>query len=1126
MNYELSQTAAEFYADILDVLSKRTKDADRYVRLNRLFLHLLEEHTAHLPVHLVGPFAKTDYLLKHHSASRKLSRMVNDLRVRLIRLKNGELTPEEQERMLPDDVQALSLFVKLLYGIPVPDSLSALFPAKRQRHSGNMLMGECIRMIVESWDDNYLTGRLETDGVEEVRVCYTQGNELYPFDWSYLTPLLKLGMQLHLIRPRADEEGILYPELIILEPDYLVDISQIARCMDSYSDSPLVYLLHMIEPPAQSEAIMLGNLAGQLLDETLHAEEHSYAASAREFFQQNALSLLATPPSAQFHANAQVQLQHIRKAICHDLPTQVGSFHTDKVMVEPSFFSSMLGLQGRMDMLQLDMRVLVEQKAGSGAFVPGDADPSTPKAQRTHYVQLLLYMALLRYNYRKQYEENNRELHAFLLYSKYPQSLLGLGFAPELLFHAFRLRNQLVWHQFRLAEGGFNVLETLTPDQLNRNGVQNRLWQEFQRPKIEQLLAPIRQANPTEKAYYYRMLTFIAREHQLSKLGNQQKENSGFSSIWIDSLDDKLSAGNIYHQLRLVSPAEGTEGRVDQVVLQFHGKAVNDMSNFRPGDIVILYSYEKESIPDACNTMVFRCSIVSITPEEITLSLRKSQVDAYVFLRHHDRYWAIEHDFFESSYTALYRGMHAFLSAPLGRRQLLMAARHPEVGESLSLKGDYGTFNELSLRVRQARDLFLIIGPPGSGKTSYGMLNTLKEELLHPETNVLLLAYTNRAVDEICSKLHGQIPFLRIGNALACQPQYREHLFDNQVKACADLSQLQDLILQTRVYVGTITAMSSAQALFRYKQFSLAIIDEASQILEPHIIGLLSATHEGQPAIQRFVMIGDHKQLPAVVQQTEQESAVENPLLHQIGLRNCRFSLFERLLHLYGNDPSVTYMLTRQGRMHPQIMDLPNQLFYNGKLEVVPLPHQVAELPTEGGTDDELTNLLLTRRVLFLPSKTPKHSPSDKVNQPEADIIASLVERIYKIEKERFNAQDTVGIIVPYRNQIATVRNTIARLGIPELMDITIDTVERYQGSQRRYIIYGFTIQKHYQLRFLTNNTFTEDGKLIDRKLNVAMTRAQEHLIMIGNPLILKSNDLFKIIINSLPPTPPKRRGE
>jgi superfamily I DNA and/or RNA helicase len=87
-------------------------------------------------------------------------------------------------------------------------------------------------------------------------------------------------------------------------------------------------------------------------------------------------------------------------------------------------------------------------------------------------------------------------------------------------------------------------------------------------------------------------------------------------------------------------------------------------------------------------------------------------------------------------------------------------------------------------------------------------------------------------------------------------------------------------------------------------------------------------------------------------------------------------------------------------------------------------------------------------------------------------------------------------------------------LGIPDVMNITIDTVERFQGSQRRYIIYGFTIQKHYQLRFLTNNTFMEDGKLIDRKLNVAMTRAQEHLIMIGNPAILESNPLIREVIS------------
>lgn len=98
---------------------------------------------------------------------------------------------------------------------------------------------------------------------------------------------------------------------------------------------------------------------------------------------------------------------------------------------------------------------------------------------------------------------------------------------------------------------------------------------------------------------------------------------------------------------------------------------------------------------------------------------------------------------------------------------------------------------------------------------------------------------------------------------------------------------------------------------------------------------------------------------------------------------------------------------------------------------------------------------------------------------------------------------------MPYRNQISTVRNEIDKFGIPCLHDITIDTVERYQGSQRDYIIYGFTIQQPYQLNFLTSNVFEEDGLVIDRKLNVAMTRARLNLILIGNPVLLNENFTF-----------------
>ena len=115
---------------------------------------------------------------------------------------------------------------------------------------------------------------------------------------------------------------------------------------------------------------------------------------------------------------------------------------------------------------------------------------------------------------------------------------------------------------------------------------------------------------------------------------------------------------------------------------------------------------------------------------------------------------------------------------------------------------------------------------------------------------------------------------------------------------------------------------------------------------------------------------------------------------------------------------------------------------------------------------------------------------------------------------EQTKSKKTVGVIVPYRNQIAMVRKGIEKLGIPELEKISIDTVERYQGSQRDVIIYSFTIQNIWQLDFLAGNSFVEDGAIIDRKLNVAITRARKQMIMTGNPEILRNNQIFSELMN------------
>lgn len=1103
-----------FFNELETAVSQRPDFYKVYQSFNHVFQKFINQWTSQTRLNLGGTFAKTDYLLKEYGASRKLVKTTNDTRVRF--RKYYEMTESELQKFCLFDLNNLCQFISFICDCNIPASLTALFPTEIAPSFMPSLLQECMRGIVEQWDDDYVYVQTEEGSGEGLtKVCYSHGNKIYNYDWNYLKDIFYKGAQLNLVRPREDN-GVIYPELIIFEPDYLVNISTVAHCFTNYADSPFVELIKKLEPSKNSEAIVLGNLAGQLLDESIHQlpNTHSYAQTKREFIENNAVGWLTAGVGPQFNSDAQIQKQNITKAIHKTLPAALQRFDSKDGLVEPSFFSEMLGLQGRMDYLQMDFKVLLEQKSGKGDFPYGNF--KSPRQTDEHYVQLLLYMALIRYNYAEIYERNREELHAFLLYSKYSESLLGLGFSPELLFNAIKVRNGIAWTEMLYTQpNGYRILEGLTPDRLNRKRVNNTLWINYQMPQIASILNPIQNATELEKAYYFRFLTFIANEHVMSKLGNKSKECSGFASTWHDSLSDKLAAGNIYDKLTLDRPTADTTGKIDSVVLKFSETDDNDMSNFRIGDIVILYPYEKGKEPDARKTMVFRCTIDDIQRDNIQLTLRTAQSDNRVFVKEQGKLWAIEHDFIESSYSSLYKGMQSFLTAPKERRDLLLLQREPEIDNTLELKGEYEEFNDLARYVKRAKDMFLIIGPPGTGKTSYGLLYTVKEELMEVNSSILLLSYTNRAVDEICSKLVKEgIDFIRIGGSHSCASEYRDMLLSSVVQNVQE-TELMAKMLSTRVFVGTTTSLNSNISLLQVKQFSLAVIDEASQILEPHLIGLLSANIDGVPAIRKFVLIGDHKQLPAVVQQKTDISKVQDVLLNNIHLTDCRLSLFERLLKQYSKNKNVVYMLKKQGRMHHDIAIFPNYTFYSGQLMEVPLEHQTIELSQIGTGENGIDDILTTRRIAFIASEPPQGSLTDKVNQNEADMIAAMVVRIYEIEKDNgFNVNTTVGVIVPYRNQIATVRKSIDQYGIEILHDITIDTVERYQGSQRKYIIYGFTIQKYYQLSFLTNNVFEDfDGSIIDRKLNVAMTRAEEHLIMVGNPELLSNNfTFFKLI--------------
>lgn len=1140
----LLETAHELFATLTRVSTNSKLTIHKRYNILRGVLNIaVEQQLADVTIKLSGLYAKIDYLIKKEQINyndRSLSFALNDTRVRLKQL--TDTADEELQKAWPQDLKAIAKFISILYNTPIPHQLQSEFSLTTERIMPRRVKDAIgkdlsyIKCTILHWDDTYIYATRE-DNATEVRINYIKSSQFVPGDRSYLRRILVQGEQINLIRPRTEHDGTLLPEIIIYSPDYLINVTSIASCFDIVGRSPWTELLHRISPYTATLPTLLGNFAGQLLDEEAYKQDATYTDSIRAFFKQNALTIATCDEmNNDFHEMAQQQKQNIHHIITNIYEQQSKkAFRSKEMILEPTFFSDTLGLQGRMDFLDLTYRTIIEQKSGKCKWERGRGKDEYVGKQEPHYVQMLLYRALLHYDYKQLHSD---EMQAFLLYSRYREGLDLTTSAPKLLFEAFKLRNILAYSEDWFTRGGLRRLETLTPEQIFPHA-KGALWQRYKRPQLEELLAPIHRATTLERSYYFRFMQFVANEHALSRIGNRTKENSGFAATWNTSVEDKREAGNIYEQLR-IHPVVNDEGKIEDVNFTFNTTNNTDidadLSNFREGDIVLFYPYTANEQPDATATLVFRGTITDIQTDKVTVRLRNAQTSRNVFDHYHNKVWAIEHDFMESAYNAQYRGLHAFLSAPQSRRDLLLGQRQPAIEPLKARQGDYGNaeFNSLVENALQAEDIYIVIGPPGTGKTSYGMKNILTEELQHADTNILLLSYTNRAVDEICSKLaESHIDFIRFGNDFSCEKAYLPNLLSERILQMEhpNKQRVINLIKQTRVFCGTTTSLCAALPLFELKQFSLAIIDEASQILEPHLLPLLCATHNGECAIKRFVLIGDEKQLPAVVQQSIEESEVKDPQLNAIGLHNCRLSLFERLLDLYGfnedgtRNEQVCHLLTHQGRMHHDIAYFPSQNFYNGALCEVPLPHQTEPTPSITDTDVDWKEIALRHnRVTFisyplatnLNESTDEFAEAHKVNTTEAHIAAQLAQKIYEKNSQQFNTLKTLGIIVPYRNQIATMRAAIDQLGIPSLHNITIDTVERYQGSQRDYIIYSFTAKHKYQLLFLTNNEYVDERtkQVIDRKLNVAMTRARKHLVLIGNAPLLSHDYTFNNLIN------------
>ncbi len=1020
--------------------------------------------------------AQTDYLCKEAGMGIADRIAVQTMR-RHSNRKDSVLTRDD----LRYDVRALALFISAVFSEDIPHELVTRIPTMgRPTNLTFQINQQYVRCVVSYWDEKYIYATTD-DG----SVCIQTDDET-------LRPLLTEGMQLNLLDCHREGQTI-QPKLIVVEPDFLVDISSLAACFSDKEHRPIAYTLGRFKPQANTQPILLGNFAGAALDDIINQSDFHANDTIRHSFREQVLQFCTCPNfnAQQFKEDAYRQVENIKEAVAQLLP------HTSHflLLLEPSFVCEHLGLQGRVDLMTSDKHLLVEQKSGKNWNLEHSSN-LTPIASHlyaeAHYVQLLLYYGILRYNFHLSADK----VDIRLLYSRYPakQGLLVVNYYQKLFHDAIHLRNQIVAQEFKMAKEGFKDIM----------------------PQIEGLKA----LSATEQEYVERMLSFVYREQLAQKIGTQEGQGGAVANLWNMPLTEKRDTGCIFYGLRMLHKEMSSAfSGYDRLTFSIPDMGDDFLPNFRRNDMVCLYAYEGE--PKVCAAILYKGVIERLSDHEVTVRLNDGQQNPEVF---EDTTYAIEPSFSDRGSTSAIRSLQAFCTASPERRALLLGERVPRCDKSLQLSRSYHPhYDDILLKAKQAQDYFILQGPPGTGKTSMALRFLVEEELVSPpkgeseRVSALILAYTNRAVDEICAMLtDAGIDYIRQGNETSCDPRFTDHLLDQLMGTSPRMDEVRQRIIDTRVVVSTTATMLSRPFLFQLKHFSLCIIDEASQILDPNVIGILAS-----PQIDRFILIGDHKQLPAVIQQPDDDPR----------LSSCRLSLFERLLRIEreAGRTAFTAILKRQGRMHPDIAAFPNEMFYaQEQLQPVPCPHQEeSQLDYPLPSNDELDDLLKQHRVIFFPSsKAPslkqrlrgmraagEASLSDKVNSEEAHLVADLLKRIWRQYGEHFDIHRTVGVIVPYRNQIAMIRHEIELLGIPALLDISIDTVERYQGSQRDVIIYSLTIQHPYQLDFLTANCFEENGKVIDRKLNVAMTRARKQLLMTGNVEILSANPLFAELI-------------
>ncbi|MFB6151679.1 MAG: AAA domain-containing protein [Haloarculaceae archaeon] len=435
----------------------------------------------------------------------------------------------------------------------------------------------------------------------------------------------------------------------------------------------------------------------------------------------------------------------------------------------------------------------------------------------------------------------------------------------------------------------------------------------------------------------------------------------------------------------------------------------------------------------------------------------------------------------------------AVLTQPPEQKDVLFGRREPRFRPVEETFVDNNDAQDEAVRLAVgAEDCALVHGPPGTGKTF--TLAHVVRALVERGDRVLLSAFTNRAVDNALDALREQgfDSFVRVGT----ESGVREDLQPYRLERAGDPDERVAELRDARVVAATTASCGSR--VMREQAFDVAVVDEAGQLTEP---GTLAATN----LADRFVLVGDHQQLPPVVRADEPDptgesgdhggagdgpgariSAERGPGARLSSDRGpgarLSESLFERLIEAY---PDASVMLDRQYRMAQRIQAFASREFYDGKLR--PANGAVAgqRLDDLDGVSVGALPEHLRERVAFV---DPGGHAAGNTNPAEADAVAEVVGSYL----DAGVAPGDVGVIAPFRAQVAEIGKRL-----PE--SVAVDTVDRFQGSSKEVVVISFVATGD-----LSSPIF-EDY----RRVNVALTRAKKALVLVGDADALRTDDTY-----------------